>query len=176
GIYCDIPENLQHSHDELITRLSDFFCDDRHRYELMGEILTRGDTIAFQYQICPFDEARRNGSTNSCCGAEFMTLHGDAAMTITDFYDTPGMAQTSKSQFQAPREAQRQKYAKSGLSSEQLDEYKQRLEEIMRSQQAFLKSDLTLPKLAEAIHCSVNHLSQVINSSWECCKFSGMSQ
>ena len=65
GIYCDIPENLQHSHDELIASLSDFFCNDRHRYELMGEILTRGDTIAFQYQICPFDEVGKNGSPNA---------------------------------------------------------------------------------------------------------------
>ncbi len=37
----------------------------------------------------------------------------------------------------------------------------------MRSQQVFLRSDLTLPKLAKTVGCSVNHLSQVINSGFE---------
>ena len=31
GIYCDIPENVQRSHDELITFLSEFFSDHRQR-------------------------------------------------------------------------------------------------------------------------------------------------
>ncbi len=31
GIYCDIPENVQSSHDELISSLTSFFCEYRHR-------------------------------------------------------------------------------------------------------------------------------------------------
>ena len=38
GIYTDIPENVQRSHDELITNLSEFFANYRHRYELIGDI------------------------------------------------------------------------------------------------------------------------------------------
>jgi len=45
-------------------------------------------------------------------------------------------------------------------------EYKLKLEQLMQSRQAFLSSDLTLPSLAEAVGCSVNHLSQVINSGF----------
>ena len=37
---------------------------------------------------------------------------------------------------------------------------------LVQSQQLFLRSDLTLPKLAETVGCSVNHLSQVINSGF----------
>ena len=87
-------------------------------------------------------------------------------MTITDYYDTPAMVQTSNLVSLASNEAQKHKYAKSGLNSEQLLEYKHRLEQIMHSQEAFLRPDLTLPKLAEAVDCSVNHLSQVINSGF----------
>jgi AraC-like DNA-binding protein len=36
----------------------------------------------------------------------------------------------------------------------------------MQSQQAYLRPDLTLPKLSAAVNCSVNHLSQVINSGF----------
>jgi AraC-like DNA-binding protein len=37
----------------------------------------------------------------------------------------------------------------------------------MESEKAYLRSDLTLPALADEVGCSVNHLSQVINSGFE---------
>jgi len=164
GVYCDVPQNAQRTHDELIGYLRKFFSESKHRYELIGEILTSKDTVAFQYQIRPLEDASEGESETMLRGAEFMTLHGDAAMTITDYYDMPGVSRPTHLARLTSREIQGPKYAKSGLSNAQLLEYKIRLEEVMRSQQAYLRSDLTLPKLAEAIDCSVNHLSQVINS------------
>jgi len=164
GIYCDVPENAQRTHDELISYLREFFSETQHRYELIGEILTDVDTVAFQYQMRPLENTNEGESNTMFRGAEFMTLHGDAAMTITDYYDMPGIARPSQLARLTSRSIKRPKYAKSGLSNQQLLEYKLRLERIMRTQQAYLRSDLTLPKLAEAISCSVNHLSQVINS------------
>jgi len=166
GIYCDIPANAQRSHDELITSLSDFFANNRHRYELIGEILTSSNTIAYQYRMVLFDSTGNNESPLSYNGAEFMTLHGDAAITITDYYDSPGVERASDLTRMAKREAQNHKYAKSGLNDEQLLEDKRRLKNIMRSQQVYLRSDLTLPVLAEIVNCSANHLSQVINSGF----------
>ena len=163
GIYCDIPENLQRSHDELITYLNDFFAKNRNKYELIGDILTGKDTIAFQYQIRVPGNTSNGASPISSSGAEFVKLHGDAAATITDYYDIPGVAQTTTLARVTSADAPRHKYAKSGLSAEQLLEYKNRLEHIMESQRAFLRSDLTLPRLAKAVNCSANHLSQVIN-------------
>lgn len=176
GIYRDVPENVQRTHDELIISLIDFFSNHRHRYELIGEILKSNNTIAFQYHVYPFQKVGKSQSPNSYRGAEFMTLHGDAAMTITDYYDIPGTVQPSKLARLRCREAHGHKYAKSGLNSEQLLEYKNRLERIMRSQQAYLRSDLTLPKLAEAVNCSVNHLSQVINSGFDMSFFDYLNQ
>ncbi len=54
--------------------------------------------------------------------------------------------------------------------------YKQRLETIMQSQQAYLRPDLTLPRLAETVNCSVNHLSQVINSGFDMSFFDYLNQ
>ena len=164
GIYCDVPENTQRTHDELIAYLRKFFSESKHRYELIGEILASTNTVAFQYRIRPLENAGEHESDTIFRGAEFMTLHGDAAMTITDYYDMPGASRPSKLARLTSQGIQGPKYAKSGLSNEQLLEYKVRLERVMRSQQAYLRSDLTLPKLAEAIDCSINHLSQVINS------------
>ena len=166
GFYCDITENVQRSHDELVTDLGAFFSRNRQRYELFGEILTSSSTIAFQYTAYPYKKVDKIESPDPYCGAEFMTLHGDAAMTITDYYDTPGKNQALAQARMESRETPAQKYAKSGLNSEQLLEYKRRLELIMQSHKAFLTSELTLPKLAKAVNCSVNHLSQVINAGF----------
>jgi len=164
GIYCDVPLHEQHSPDDWIESLEEFFSQHRHRYELIGEILTHKHTIAFQYRVFPDDKAEKNDSSGMYRGAEFMTLRGDAAMTITDYYDVPEMVQSSSIAQQASTNAQQTKYARSGLSNEQSLEYKRRLERLMHAEQLYRLPDLTLPKLAEAVGCSVNHLSQVINS------------
>lgn len=176
GIYCDIPENVQRTHDELIVSLNDIFSDYRYRYELIGDILTSKDTIAFQYRMCPLGTTGKNGSSDSFAGAEFVTMHGNEAMTITDYYDIPGVVQPSRLARLRSCETNGAKYAKSGLSREQLGAYKDRLEQLMRSQQAYLRSDLTLPILAQEISCSVNHLSQVINSGFGMSFFDYLNQ
>jgi AraC-like DNA-binding protein len=167
GVYCDIPENAQRTHDELITNLTDFFSNHRPRYELIGEILTSRNSIAFQYQICPLEDESDGAQTRPLNGAEFMALNGDAAMSITDYYDVPGISRSPKLSTLASRQARNNKYAKSGLNAQLLSEYKMRLETIMLDQQAYLRPDLTLPRLADAVGCSVNHLSQVINAGFE---------
>lgn len=152
GIYTDVPLNIRRTHDELIVTLNDFFAAFPHRYEVIGDIISNGNTIAFQYRVCPANGSK-NEDFSSYRGAEFMTLDGDAAVTITDYYDFP-------------ISAHKDKYAKSGLRRQQMQEYKRRLEEIMVSQQAYLQPNLTLPALAESVGCSVNHLSQVINAGF----------
>ena len=149
GVYVDMPENIPRSHDELIVSLSEFFADFPQRYELIGDILSNDKTIAFQYRVTPLAEGDA-----TYCGAEFMALNGDAAMTITDYYDVPQKVNLDK-------------YAKSGLRREQLHDYMRQLDVIMELQREYLKPDLTLPSLAEQVGCSVNHLSQVINSGFD---------
>jgi AraC-like DNA-binding protein len=176
GIYCDIPENVQRTRDELVTSLISFFSNHRHQYDLIGKILTSRDTIAFQYKMSARDSVEESAPPITYCGAEFITLHGSSAVTITDYYDIPGMTQSSDPALLTSREMLSHKYAKSGLNCEQLLEYKGRLEQIMQSQQAYLRPDLTLPKLAEAVGCSINHLSQVINSGFGMSFFDYLNQ
>ena len=126
--------------------------------------------------MCPFDNLEDGASPTAFRGAEFMTLHGDAAITITDFYDIPGLPQPSNLAHRTNGQVQTSKYAKSGLNGEHIREYKHRLEQIMLSQQAYLRPDLTLPKLAEAVNCSVNHLSQVINAGFGMSFFDYLNQ
>lgn len=176
GIYCDIPENAQRTHDELIANLCDFFSRYRHRYELIGNVLTSGNTIAFQYEMVPPGNARTPASRNSCRGAEFITLVEDEALTIIDYYDVPDLHQPSNITQMQTHATRQRKYAKSGLNDKQLSEFQDRLEQIMQSQQIFLKPDMTLPRLADAVSCSVNHLSQVINSGFGMSFFEYLNQ
>ena len=176
GIYCDIPLNLERSHDELIVSLAEFFANYSHRYELIGEALFGHDTIAFQYHIFTTGKSESAKSRASYFGAEFMTLNGAEAITIIDYYAVPGTERSAKFSQIAPASSQTRKYAKSGLNDKQLHDYKLRLEHIMRTQQAYLTPDLTLPKLAKAVKCSVNHLSQVINAGFGMSFFDYLNQ
>jgi len=153
GTFRDVPEGLQISPEELVVFLDNFFTDYRHRYELIGEIQKSENTIALQYRMFLSNDDKKSAVTVAYHGAEFITLNGDEAMTITDYYDIPARKQVNK-------------YAKSGLTRVQLLGHKQRLDQIMQSREEYLRPDLTLPKLAETVGCSVNNLSQVINSGF----------
>jgi AraC-like DNA-binding protein len=163
GIYRDIPENAQRSHDELIINLYGFFKTFRHRYELIGDVLSNGDTVAFRYRMIP--SGRQCRDHNLYQGAEFITLQDDSALLIIDYYEAA--ARPKQSVVTSRRSLNgRTKYAKSGLAEEQLRSYKRTLNRLMRDERIYLRPGLTLPRLAEAVGCSVNHLSQVINSGF----------
>ena len=166
GIYLDIPVNAQSTHDDLIDYLNDFFVSNRHRYELIGDILTNGNTVAFQYKSTLADPIEKSELPETYCGAEFMTLHGEAAVTITDYYEVGDRIRNTDISDVGSAGAPPNKYAKSGLCEALLHDYKRKLEYIMRNDQLYLRSDLTLPKLAAEVGCSVNHLSQVINAGF----------
>lgn len=158
GTYVDVAENSRGSHDELIVNLHEFFTTHRHRYELVGEILVGPRTIAFQYLMLPSTDG--SGSDVAIRGAEFMTLSRGFARTIYDYYEIPGGQPPAKGPLHCA------KYAKSGLSEVRMAAYKERLDAAMRREQAYLQIDLTLPRLAAIIGCTVNHLSQVINAGY----------
>lgn len=163
GIYRDVRQNAQRNHPELVAHLRLFFREYRHRYELIGDILSNGDTVAFQYQMIPSAEARRQGHP-VYQGAEFVTLEADTATLIADYYEIPDAGHSVIT----PRRqrGRHRKYAKSGLTEKRMQAYMQVLDRAMRDDEAYLDTELTLPLLAERIDCSVNHLSQVINAGF----------
>jgi AraC-like DNA-binding protein len=138
--------------------------------------MTSENCIAFQYRVSSLEEGEADGFAGSYRGAEFMKLSGEAALQITDYYETPKMPRPAKRVRVVAGQSPRHKYAKSGLSADQLEEFKYRLEAIMKSEQTFLRPDLTLPKLAATVNCSVNHLSQVINSGFGMSFFDYLNQ
>jgi AraC-like DNA-binding protein len=152
GTYCDVPDNEQHSRDELVKYLLAFFALNDHSYSLLGEVLTGKNSIAFQYGM-----SLQGDKSETYFGAEFVTLDGAEAIKILDYYDIPGIASPVT-------QAHMGKYTKSGLSPSQIENYKQRLTTLMQYEKVYRRPDLTLPKLATLVDCSVNHLSQVINS------------
>jgi AraC-like DNA-binding protein len=166
GIYRDVPENTQRTHDELIVALTEFFEAFPHRYELIGEILASENTIAYQYRMCPLAAAEGGKAARSVRGAEFITLHGDAAISIVDYYDIPGSERPAHLARAMSPERRGSKYAKSGLDHDRMLEYMSRLADLMQTEQVYLRADLTLPRLARELDCSVNHLSQVINAGF----------
>jgi AraC-like DNA-binding protein len=160
GTYIDVPQDEQLSKEDLVTNLGDFFAREHHRYVLLGEILASKNSIAFQYKSSPIESM----SKDTWFGAEFMTIKGDGAIKILDYYDP---ANTVNSATAATNRKSGLKYAKSGLNSIQMESYTKQLTELMITDKTYLEPGLTMPKLAELLNCSVNHLSQVLNSGFE---------
>ena len=164
GIYRDVRQNAQRNHDELVQFLNQFFNHYRHRYELIGDILSNGNTVAFQYQMIPSGCSGSDAKT-IYQGAEFITLQDDSATLIADYYDVPEAVGPTIVHARQGR-TRRRKYAKSGLTDTRMRRYMKALDQVMRREEAYLDPALTLPILAERVGCSVNHLSQVINAGF----------
>lgn len=158
GTYVDIPEQQQLSKEKLVAYLVQFFDHQQAQYNVIGEILASEDSIAFQYRMSPSD----SGGVN-WFGAEFMTLEGDGAVKISDYYDP---THTAHSNLNEAHSAALPKYAKSGLHPKQLIKYSEKLTILMEQEKVFLQAGLTLPKLARMVNCSVNHLSQAVNAGF----------
>ena len=155
GTYFDIPQQQLLARDELVSHLRDYFRRDNHCYTLVGEVLAGRDSIAFQYRASPEDE---EDSTAGWMGAEFITMEGDSALKIEDYYREPQLASRVANGSSSAR-----RYAKSGLSASGLRAVSVRLSEAMNNERVWLDSHLSLPQLAAMLGCSVNHLSQAIN-------------
>ena len=154
GTYLDIPEQQELNREQLVAHLKGYFLKDTNSYTLVGEVLTGENTIAFQYRACPEGQ----GVDAGWMGAEFITMDGEGAGLIEDYYRDPALA--SRGRGEAPG---RQRYAKSGLSPDAQEAMLSSLLQIMEHDRAFLDSNLSLPDLAERLGCSINHLSQAIN-------------
>ncbi|MBT4522285.1 MAG: helix-turn-helix domain-containing protein [Halieaceae bacterium] len=152
GTYLDVPTNEQYSREDLIANLVDFFTYEKPSYELIGEVLASEGTIAFQYRMFSED-------SDDWYGAEFMSLEGDSVIKIVDYWN-PTHLETQPAMVSAP------KYVKSGLNSDQMEKYTNQLSNLMNNEKAYLEPDLTMPKLASLVGCSVNHLSQAVNSGF----------
>jgi AraC-like DNA-binding protein len=153
GRYVDVPGQQELRGDALIEHLVDYFSNDELRYELVGEVLSNNNTIAFQYRVVALDP---RGDIAGWGGAEFIRLSGAAAKQINDYYRLPAAP--------AQRSARGRRYAKSGLSDESMSQLLSQLQQAMEHEKVYLDPELSLPRLAERLDCSVNHLSQAINA------------
>ncbi|AQA19588.1 AraC family transcriptional regulator [Halioglobus japonicus] len=154
GTYFDIPTQQQMNRDDLVRHLKQYFANDTNYYTLVGEVLSGESSIAFQYRACPDGENGEGG----WMGAEFITMDGEGAGLIEDYYRDPELVSRRRS-----GEAGGSRYAKSGLNPAARQAVLTRLLDAMEKEQLFLDSHLSLPELATRLGCSINHLSQAIN-------------
>jgi len=164
GFYFDVPSNQKLSGEALVQYLVHDFKQRKLHYDLVGEILIGSCSIAFQYKTYSVDDP---ADTAQPSGAEFLTVRGDKVTGIEDYYKIPSDTNARESSDTGQSADSHIKYRKSGLRTEQLAAYKRRLLKFMEAERLYLAADLTLPELAKAMNCSINHLSQVINSEFQ---------
>ncbi len=155
GSYVDVPAQQKLTGESLVDHLVEYFSTEDYRYEIIGDVLSNGKTIAFQYRVVPIQGAAEEQGWS---GAEFIELEGPVAKRISDYYRIPG-ADSDKDLKRGTR-----RYAKSGLSDEAMEQLLSALKVAMEEDKTFLDPELSLPRLAQELGCSVNHLSQAINA------------
>jgi AraC-like DNA-binding protein len=103
-------------------------------------------------------------------GAEFITLRGSSALEIRDYYQ----ARISLPRSQRGDDAAR--YVKSGLREDAMAQLLEALECLMVERQLYLDPELSLPKLADYLGTTVNHVSQTINAGLQTTFFDYINQ
>jgi AraC-like DNA-binding protein len=167
GRYIDEVFQQQIGREALFEELVDYFQSDHYFYEVTGDILTNGKTIAFQYCAKPMAP---DSQTTIWHGAEFITLRGNSALEIRDYYQ----ARVSLPRSQRGDDAAR--YVKSGLREDAMAQLLEALECLMVERQLYLDPDLSLPKLADYLDTTVNHVSQAINAGLQTTFFDYINQ
>ncbi|MDJ0879908.1 MAG: helix-turn-helix domain-containing protein [Halieaceae bacterium] len=173
GKYLDITVHQEMSREELLVHLEEIFRLEPYVYELVGEVCAGPNTVAFQYRAVLRDAEDDEGTYY---GAEFITMNADTATDIVDYYQQRGVTSPQSPIADVAGPSNVQRYAKSGLSIQQMDDVKKALAALMEEQQVYLQPDITLPELAETLECSVNHLSQVINAGFGMSFFDYLNQ
>ena len=167
GQYIDEVFQQAISKEALFEELVDYFQSDQYFYEVTGDILTNGKAIAFQYCAKPMAP---DSKTTIWHGAEFITLRGNSALEIRDYYQ----ARVSLPRSQRGDDAAR--YVKSGLREDAMAQLLEALECLMVERQLYLDPDLSLPKLADYLDTTVNHVSQAINAGLQTTFFDYINQ
>jgi AraC-like DNA-binding protein len=158
GIYIDVAFDYRSMPGELEEWLEDYFDEEKLYYSLASDVLHRNDTIAFKYRMVPrHPTSDRRGSFD---GAVFIDMVDWKFVLLSDYYDPAAEG------YATVPDSVRTKYAKSGLAIEQLEYFKEKLIQLMLDRKPYLTPNMTLPKMAEQMDCSVNHLSQVINAGF----------
>jgi len=172
GVYFDVPEDEEYRGSGLLGYISDFFEEEvERRYALAGEVLIGSRMVAFKYNA--YEHRTSQAEPEPEPGAEFWLLLGDKVARVDDYYEFRSVANRTAGSRSRPSE---EKYLKSGLNEAAVDHYRTRLLELMNEEKVYLQPDLNLPKLAGMVHCSVNHLSQVINAEFSMSFFEFLNQ
>ncbi|MEM1187396.1 MAG: helix-turn-helix domain-containing protein [Pseudomonadota bacterium] len=153
GKYFDGASQEHLAGEALVEHLVEYFSNDEYRYEIVGDVLTNEKTVAFQYRVVPRDPSSNAAGWG---GAEFIELDGEVAQQISDYYRLPAAPPGPGSKGR--------RYAKSGLGEDAMATLLTSLKRAMEDEKTFLDPDLSLPRLASNLGCSVNHLSQAINA------------
>ena len=128
GHYIDETFQEEMTRETLFDELVDYFRSGHYVYEVVGDVLSNGSTIAFQYCAKPMAP---DSQTTIWHGAEFITLRGNSALEIRDYYQ----ARASLSRSQRGDEAAR--YMKSGLREETMAQLLEAMECLMVERQLY---------------------------------------
>ena len=149
---------------DAVQYFRDSFDKDQYLLQRVGKVIVIDDCVSFRYNAhAPTDPEFVRALFN---GAVVFNVHDDKLMTVSDFYcDTDQYSLQEVTKLVARRHGL-PKYAASGLSAYKASLYRKQLSTLMQDEKVYLDPELTLSQLASQIGCSMDHMSQLINTEF----------
>lgn len=132
------------------------------RFELVGEPVVSGTTIAFQW-LARATDRQRGGAAVLGEGAEFLRIE-ENRLRAARIYLAAGLAEPTRPAIANGATKPESKYRRSGLSAGEARLAARRIRSLLEEHHLYRDPDLRLTELAAAAGASTNHISQVINS------------
>jgi AraC-like DNA-binding protein len=149
---------------DLAQYLRDSMEDESYWYQRVGQVLLVSNGVVCRYSA---SEHLGDGQGDFLFqGAEVFSFRSGKIITISDYYCSPLEKDLEEVALYAARHHGETRQAEAGLSALRALRFRRRLLDVVLDQQIYLDPDLSQSGLAAMVGCSVEHLTQVIDSEF----------
>ena len=148
----------------LAQYLRDSFEDECYWYQRVGDVLLASNGV-----VCRYSASHHLGDGPGDFlfhGAEVFSFRHGKIITVSDYYCSPQEKDLKEVALYAARHHGETRQAEAGLSALRAYRFRRRLLDVVLDQQVYLDPTLSQSGLAALVGCSVEHLTQVINSEF----------
>jgi len=157
AVYIDTAMGKEYRGDEIEQYISDIVSSSKGllQFSIVKEPVINGDVVFLQSSL----KIKSGQEEQQLESAELIKFNGKQIVMIQTYYNLDEQLESLL--------LERDKYAKSGLDRSQINNIKNRLDNIMQKDEPFRNSELKLQDLAELLDIRRNHLSQILNHEYQ---------
>ncbi|MCP4414935.1 MAG: helix-turn-helix domain-containing protein [Gammaproteobacteria bacterium] len=157
AVYVDTAMGREYRGDEIEKYISDIVSSSKGllKFSIVKEPVINGDVVFLQSSL----KIKSGPEEQQLESAELIKFDGKQIVMIQTYYNLDEQLESLL--------LERDKYAKSGLNRSQINNIKNRLDNMMQKDEPYRNSELKLQDLSELLNIRRNHLSQILNLEYQ---------